>query len=448
MRQPDFPLDPDLAAELEAIDATLGGQIVDAEFAELTELTVMVAAERPQLAPDRARALDERILASSGAAGARRPAGARSWRLGATGWVAGLAVAAVAAAAVIVVAGPGGGGSSGTFNGAASSSASGSAVTQPSSAGSGARRPLSLSSHGAPSRSGSFGGESSARLDSKSANGTGSSRGTGSSQSSSSTPGLSLTPAPAASAGSPGAPSTPAPAPSARKTIQSAQLQLGAPGRWVDVVAQEVFDVVGQEKGIVRNSQVTAATGNNGYATFDLSIPSSNLSDTVTRLSALQHSRVVSRTDGTQDVNGQYLSDQRRLADARALRTSLLKQLANATTQTQIDSLNAQLRDVEAQINQAEATLHRLEYQISFSQLFVTINGGPVPLPLASPSHGSGGFTIGRAAHDALHVLTVAAGVALIVLAALVPVSLLIALGVWVNLTFRRRRREHALDAA
>jgi hypothetical protein len=214
------------------------------------------------------------------------------------------------------------------------------------------------------------------------------------------------------------------------------------------VVAQEVYDVVGQEKGVVRNGQVTATAASSGYATFTLSIPSANLSSTVTRLSALEHSRVVSRTDGTQDVNGTYLSDQRRLADAQALHTSLLKQLANATTQAQIHSLQARIHQVEAEINGDQAVLHRLQYQISFSQLSVTINGGPIPLPLASGSQSSGGFTIGRAAHDAVKVLTVAAGVALIALAALVPLGLLIALAVWVRLALHRRRREQALDAA
>jgi hypothetical protein len=244
-----------------------------------------------------------------------------------------------------------------------------------------------------------------------------------------------------------GAP-VPAPAPTARKTIQSAQLQLGTPSRWINVVAQEVFDVVGQEKGIVRNSQVTSGAGNSGYANFLLSIPSANLADTLSRLSLLQHARVVSRTDGTQDVNGQYLSDQRRLADARALRTSLLKQLAAATTQTQIDSLKAQIHDAEASIASDEATLRNLQGQISFSQLTVSINSSPVIMPLGQPSKSSGGFTLGRAAHDALNVLTVAAGVALITLAALLPLALLVALGLWIALWMRRRRREQALDAA
>jgi hypothetical protein len=44
-------------------------------------------------------------------------------------------------------------------------------------------------------------------------------------------------------------------------------------------------------------------------------------------------------------------------------------------------------------------------------------------------------------------VLTVAAGVALIVAATLVPLALIAALGWWIATLVRRRRREHALDA-
>jgi hypothetical protein len=43
-------------------------------------------------------------------------------------------------------------------------------------------------------------------------------------------------------------------------------------------------------------------------------------------------------------------------------------------------------------------------------------------------------------------VLTVAAGVALIALAALVPIALLGALAWWIATAIRRRRREQALD--
>jgi hypothetical protein len=45
-------------------------------------------------------------------------------------------------------------------------------------------------------------------------------------------------------------------------------------------------------------------------------------------------------------------------------------------------------------------------------------------------------------------VLTVGAGVALIVLAVLVPVGLVAALAWWIGALVRRRRREQALDMA
>jgi hypothetical protein len=162
-------------------------------------------------------------------------------------------------------------------------------------------------------------------------------------------------------------------------------------------------------------------------------------------LSTLRYARVASRTDTTQDVNDQYQADVRALNEARALRTSLLKQLANATTQAQIQSLTAQIHDADASISSDEATLRGLNHQIDYSEVTVTVNGGPVPLPATS---GSGGFTLHQAAHDAGRVLTVAAGVALIGLAALVPLTLIGALGWWVVSTLRRRRREHALDLA
>jgi hypothetical protein len=211
-------------------------------------------------------------------------------------------------------------------------------------------------------------------------------------------------------------------------------------------VAQEVFNVVGSEHGIVSSSNVTATGGLDGYAHFELSLPSGSLSDAMGRLSRLRYASVSSRTDTTQDVNGGFVSAGRRLADAQALRTALLKQLAGATTTTQISSLRAQIRDAESAIANAQSDLRGLNHRVNFSQVSVTVAATQI-LPV---SHGgsSGGFTLRRALHDAGRVLTVAAGVALITLAVLVPVGLAGLLGWWVASAARRRRREHALDLA
>jgi len=249
-----------------------------------------------------------------------------------------------------------------------------------------------------------------------------------------------------AQAGGTGTTSAPAPQPpsNGRRIVQSAQLALTTAPARIDDVAQEAFDVIGRESGIVDRSTVTATGGPDGYAEFQLRVPSSALSDTMNALSSLQYAHVSSRTDATRDVNDAYISLGHQLADARALRTALLKQLANAVTQQQITSLTAQIHDAEASIASDQASLNSLNRQIAYSQITLTINANFTP----TPTPHSSGFTIGKAAHDAGRVLTVAAGVALIALAALVPVTLIGALALWIAAAFRRRRREQALDAA
>jgi Domain of unknown function (DUF4349) len=385
MRQLDeFPLDPEIAAQLDAIDATLAGEPVDPEYAELAELALLVTVARPQIAPEFAARLDERVSrrfvpAPASGSGATLRARRRSIRL----WPAAGACATALAGA--------------TSAAPAAKTAAGSSASSSSAAAAPIAKALpptadAFSANGAASRTASL-----------------------------------------------------QPPANGHQIVQSAQLQLTAPPTRIDQVAQEAFNVIGLEHGVVNHSTVTATGGQDGYGDFQLSVPSANLADTMTRLSSLRYANIASRTDVSQDVNNQYVSDVRRLADAKALRTSLLKQLAQAVTQVQIDSLNAQIHDAEASISSAEGTLGSLKHQIGFSQIELTINAGAVPI--AHKTHSSG-FTIGKAAHDAGRVLTVAAGVALIALAALVPVGLVVALALWIGLTLRRRRREQALDAA
>jgi hypothetical protein len=225
--------------------------------------------------------------------------------------------------------------------------------------------------------------------------------------------------------------------------VQGAQLNLTAAPSRIDDVAQEIYNLIGQVNGIVQNSSVTQG-GPGGNASFELSVPSGSLGQTMTALSSLSYAQVVSRTDSSQDITDQYGAATRALADARALRTSLLKQLANAVTTEQIDSITAQIHDAEASISSDQAALSGLNHQVNYSQVYVSVQAKAVPPPV---THGNGGFTIGKAAHDAGHVLTVVAGVALIALAALTPIALVVALAWWVGAALRRRRREQALDS-
>ncbi len=123
----------------------------------------------------------------------------------------------------------------------------------------------------------------------------------------------------------------------------------------------------------------------------------------------------------------------------------MLKQLQTADSQTAIDSIEAQIKTAERQISSGQATLHSLQHRIGYSNVSVEINSGGLPVfPVAQKSSG---FTIKRAGHDAVRVLIVSAGVALIALALLIPIGLLGALIGWSGAMVRQRRRERALDA-
>ncbi len=248
--------------------------------------------------------------------------------------------------------------------------------------------------------------------------------------------------APLHSAASLAAPSVPG-----AKQIRSAQITLSTPNAHVNQVAQEIIDVVAAQHGTVQSSHVTAATRSSGggYASFTLSIPTGNLQSAMTQLSRLHFAALTSRSDNSQNVSSRYGNDQQKLADAQALRTSLLKQLQTADSETAIDSIEAQIKTAENQIAGWRSVLHTLQHRISYSHVSVQINQSGLPVvPVAR----SAGFTIGRAAHDALRVLVVSAGVAVIVLAALIPLTLVAALLMWLWVWLRQRRREQALDGS
>ncbi len=421
----DEPIDPEIAASLDAIDAVLAGEPVGAEYAELAEIALLLTAERPQVPPAFAHSLDHRVEYRFTPAASQAPKKPRRRRPSTGFWeAAGSLTAGVAVLVGLAIV-------LGGHNGAssASSSSASSAVTEDST-------PAKLAAGGG----GSSAASSAATTPSSSAG-----QASGSSSQRAAKAQSALVPPTGTPNGASAAPTLHPPI-TGRKVVQSAQLQLAAAPNRIDDVSQGVYDVIGSLNGIVVSSTVTQTGGSDGSANFQLSVPSGSLGQAMSRLSSLSYASVLSRTDATQDITDQYGAARRALGDARALRTSLLKQLASATTTEQIDSLKAQIRDSEASISSDQATLNRLNRQVGFSQLAVQISARSRPAPVAH--HSSGGFGIRQAAHDAGRVLTVAAGVALIAIAALTPVALVAALVWWVGTAVRRRRREQALDSA
>src|SRR6516225_9327423 len=106
---------------LEAIDATLAGEAVDPQYAELAELALLLAESRPAVDPEWAQSLDERVAQELGA---ERP-GRRLWI-----WAPAIGLAAAAVVAIVV-----GLSSSGGPRPVVSTSAVGRAAAAPSVAG-------------------------------------------------------------------------------------------------------------------------------------------------------------------------------------------------------------------------------------------------------------------------------------------------------------------------
>jgi hypothetical protein len=402
-------LTPDVERELAALDDALAGRRVAPELTELGELALALREERAQINDGFAHELDMRAQRGFPERDPRRRAsGRRWWQTLLTVPAFGLA-AAVLLIAVIVVADPagdtdgGGGGSSATQE----------------SGGSAASSAASSESAGAGSS------------DSAGAAGSQTARAAKSAPDAVTDLGAPPVP-PAATSGSPGTDGR------ARRSVErSASLTLAARSRDIDAVSARIQAVTRQQRGFVVSSTVNSSDG----GTFELRVPTRNLDAAMAALARL--GKVRERAQTARDITAQAVSARSRLRDARTERKSLLRQLGDAVTLTETQAIRARLSIVAREIERARAQVRRVYNRAAFSTVAVEL----VADNSAAPAPADDQWTPGDAARDALRVLEVAAGVALIVLAVALPLALLASLGAAGARWTRRRRREHALDA-
>ena len=193
--------------------------------------------------------------------------------------------------------------------------------------------------------------------------------------------------------------------------------------------------------GFVQSSQVSTGDGRS-TSSFVLRVPTSRLDDALARLSKLGH--VKSLQQSADDITGAYDSASGRLTEARAERRGLLRALDHATTAEQVSSLRARIADNRRELQRYQRDFNAVRNRANLATVGVDVTGA-ARKQVAAPSDGP--WTPGDAAHDAVRVLEVSAGVALIALAVLLPLGLVGAAGGLAALTLRRRRREAALSA-
>jgi hypothetical protein len=234
-----------------------------------------------------------------------------------------------------------------------------------------------------------------------------------------------------------------APSPSAparqRRVERSTRLELTTPD--VQAASDGVVRATQATGGFVQSSQVSTGDGRS-TASFVLRVPTSRLDDALARLSRLGHVRSLQQS--ADDITNVYNGASTRLAEARAERLGLLRALARATTAAEITSLRARIADNRRALQRDQRELDAVRNRANYATIGLELTG-VARKHAAVP--GGGSWTPGDAAHDAVRVLEVSAGVALIALAVLVPLTLLGAAGGFAAVSVRRRRREAALSS-
>lgn len=234
-------------------------------------------------------------------------------------------------------------------------------------------------------------------------------------------------------------PSTGSAAPPPRRVERATQLYLGVRPARMQATAQRVIATTSDFDGVVLSS--TVSSGDSANASFELSFPSDRVSQALARLARL--GRVRSQTSTSRDVTRGFLTAREELDAARAERSGLLKALGNATTQTAIDALKRRVRLADDRVRAARAGVARIRNRTDFSKVSLQLSADRGAT--TTPPGKDGGWTPGDALHDAGRILAVSAGVALVVLACLVPLGVVLLLAGLGGRTLRRRRRDAAL---
>jgi hypothetical protein len=228
------------------------------------------------------------------------------------------------------------------------------------------------------------------------------------------------------------------------KIAQDVNLALASAPEDFRDTADSVLDVVDDHGGFVLRSSVSGGDpgvegARPGRASFDTRIPAGQLQPAIAALSDLGH--VVSRTDGTKDITNRFNDAKRRIATYTESRERLLKRLEDATTETEQDAIRAQLRIVEAQLADAQDDLGNAQQRVQLVPVSVTVASDE------SVTGSDGEWGLGDALDDAGQVLTVAGGVLVIGVAAVLPLAILAILAWFVADRARQRARERTLDA-
>lgn len=182
--------------------------------------------------------------------------------------------------------------------------------------------------------------------------------------------------------------------------------------------AVKVFEAVHAYDGIVLKSSTSNGSQGEAGAEFDLLIPSAKLGDALAAFSGIAEVR--SRHEATNDITAPTVGLGERLQDANAKIDGLLNELAGSETEAERTTVEAELRAERSRAAVLRSRLTTLQRRASFSRVSLRIETGT-----GSTSSSKGGWGIDDALSDAVRILAIAAGVAIVGLAILAPLALI-----------------------
>jgi hypothetical protein len=187
---------------------------------------------------------------------------------------------------------------------------------------------------------------------------------------------------------------------------------------------------------VVLDSSVSTGADSGHGGSFELRVPTTELTDTLRDLSRLGEVR--ERSQFEQDVTRQYSGLSDRLASARLERRGIERRLRHATTTAEADRLRARLDSLNQEIHGLRDDLGHLRVKTDYTRISVTLVEREAA---ASPIGGAG-----DALNGSLRALVQAVAITVRVLAAVLPFVLLGGLAWAATGVVRRRRREAVLS--
>ena len=225
-----------------------------------------------------------------------------------------------------------------------------------------------------------------------------------------------------------------APETEARRIERSAQLSLASNPEEFDGLADSIFRIADRREGFVLQSSFTQGEDGFSGGSFELRVPSAQLQPALDELSRL--ATVRARSESGTDVTGSFVSIRDRLHTARALRTSLLRRLELATTDTAANALQRRLEIVANRISRLRAELRGVRQRTEFATIFVELVDEDASAVVGETDEAVDD-AIGSL-EDMLNFLIRAAGI-------LLPLGLAGGIAWFVVTRARRRARERAL---